>query len=174
LNLSSLITIFSALEKAKVRYLVVGGVAVVTHGYPRLTMDLDLVIQLVSDNLQAAFHVFKDFGYRPSIPISLKDFVDPSIREQWIREKGMMVLNLYSDNLPETPLDIFVSEPFDFDKEYETAFHAEITPGLIVPFVSISTLISMKKNSGRSLDNDDIKQLEQILKERNNDRKGSK
>jgi hypothetical protein len=42
------------LERAGVRYLVVGGVAVVLHGYLRTTLDLDLVIQLEPDNLDRA------------------------------------------------------------------------------------------------------------------------
>lgn len=35
-----------ALNRARVRYLVVGGVAVALHGYLRTTADLDLVVQL--------------------------------------------------------------------------------------------------------------------------------
>jgi hypothetical protein len=36
--------IFEALGQAGVRYVVVGGVAVVLHGHPRLTADRDLVV----------------------------------------------------------------------------------------------------------------------------------
>jgi DNA polymerase II small subunit/DNA polymerase delta subunit B len=35
--------IFRSLNKAKVRYLVVGGVAVNIYGYPRFTGDLDIL-----------------------------------------------------------------------------------------------------------------------------------
>jgi len=46
--------VLDALNRARVRYLVVGGVAVVLHGYLRTTADLDLVIDLAPDNaLQA-------------------------------------------------------------------------------------------------------------------------
>ena len=38
--------IFQALEQAGARYLTVGGVAVVLHGTPRFTADLDLVLDL--------------------------------------------------------------------------------------------------------------------------------
>jgi len=38
--------IFDALEKKKVQYLVVGGVAVVLHGFVRATADLDLMVAL--------------------------------------------------------------------------------------------------------------------------------
>ena len=46
--------IFAALDASDARYLVVGGVAVVLHGHPRLTADLDLVIALDPANVRAA------------------------------------------------------------------------------------------------------------------------
>ena len=165
MKISTLKAIFNALEKAQVRYLVAGGVAVVVHGYQRMTMDLDIVLQLKDDNIQAAFNALKKLDYRPSVPVSVEDFADSSKRRQWIQEKGMRVLNLFSDMHPETSLDVFVSEPFDFNEEYKSALHIELEPGLMVRVVSISTLIAMKKHTGRSLDNEDVKQLQQILKE---------
>ena len=57
--------IFAALETSGVRYLVVGGVAVVLHGHPRFTADLDLVLSLDDDNLARALPALEDFRYRP-------------------------------------------------------------------------------------------------------------
>ncbi len=165
MKLSSLKAVFSSLEQAGVRYLVAGGVAVVAHGYPRMTMDLDLIIQLNINNIRAALKALEKLGYRPSAPITADDFADTAKREQWIREKGMRVLNLFSDLYPETQVDLFASEPFDFEQEYENALRAELGPGLLVPIVSISTLISMKRDTGRALDNEDIRQLQEILRE---------
>ena len=51
---SELLRVFSALEQARVRYLVVGGVAVVLHGHLRVTADLDLVVDLELTNARAA------------------------------------------------------------------------------------------------------------------------
>lgn len=39
-------TVFAALNRYEVRYVVVGGLAVVLHGHPRLTGDLDLAVDL--------------------------------------------------------------------------------------------------------------------------------
>lgn len=169
MKLSTMKKIFSTLDKAGVRYLVAGGVAVVIHGYPRMTMDLDLVVQLEDNNIQTAFNALGGLGYRPSVPVSPEDFADIVNREQWIREKGMRVLNLFSDLYPETQLDIFTAEPFDFGLEYEKALQVELDPGLIVRVVSIPTLISMKQQTGRNLDQEDVEQLEQILRERSSD-----
>jgi hypothetical protein len=42
--------IFDELQRSQVRYLVVGGVAVVLQGHPRFTADLDLVVALDPSN----------------------------------------------------------------------------------------------------------------------------
>ena len=34
-------------------------------------------------------------GYKPNVPVKLSDFADPTIRERWIRDKGMMVFQMY-------------------------------------------------------------------------------
>ena len=53
MNLASLEAIVGALNTAGVRYLVAGGLAVGAHGYPRFTMDVDLVVQLRADSIVA-------------------------------------------------------------------------------------------------------------------------
>ncbi|MEK6374598.1 MAG: hypothetical protein AABO58_18075 [Acidobacteriota bacterium] len=50
--------LLTALNAGGVRYLVVGGVAVVLHGYARATFDLDLVIELDTQNLERALRIF--------------------------------------------------------------------------------------------------------------------
>jgi len=41
--------VFSSLEKHKVRYLVIGGIAAVLYGVPRATFDLDILIEATED-----------------------------------------------------------------------------------------------------------------------------
>ncbi len=45
--------VLAALDAAGVRFVVVGGVAVVLHGHPRMTADLDLVVDLTASRLAA-------------------------------------------------------------------------------------------------------------------------
>lgn len=167
MKLSTLETIFSALNKAKVRYLVAGGIAVNIHGYQRMTADLDLVIQLDSNNIINAMNSLIDLKYSPLIPIKPADFADPDKRKNWIETKNMQVLSLQSTLYPETTIDIFVTEPFDFDETYKTATTVELTPDIKLSLVNIPTLIKMKQNTGRAKDQDDIHHLEMILKEEN-------
>jgi hypothetical protein len=69
--------IFAVLQRAGVRYLVVGGVAVVLHGHPRFTADLDLVVALDPKNARAAIEALGVLGYRPRAPVSGALFADP-------------------------------------------------------------------------------------------------
>ena len=167
MKLSTLETIFNTFNLAKVRYLVAGGIAVNTHGYQRMTSDLDLVIQLDTDNVINAMNNLEKLGYCPLIPVKAIDFADPDKRKLWIETKNMQVLSLQSSLYPETTIDIFVTEPFDFDQEFKNSLTAQITPDISFNIVSIPTLIAMKKNANRARDIDDILHLQLILKEEN-------
>ena len=46
---------FRELEASKVRYLLVGGLAMNLHGVPRMTMDVDIILAMDEPNLQAFF-----------------------------------------------------------------------------------------------------------------------
>lgn len=66
--------VLQSLGQAKVRFLVVGGVAVVLQGHLRTTLDLDLVVQLDPENLGAALRTLGDLGFRPQAPVALDSF----------------------------------------------------------------------------------------------------
>ena len=171
MKLASFEAIVKALQDADVRYLVAGGLAVNAHGYLRLTRDVDLVIQLDGGNIVAAFAALSTIGYRPLVPVTAQQFGDREQRERWIAEKGMRVLNFFSDVHRETAIDVFVTEPFDFEREAAAAWKAELAPGAVVSFVSIETLIEMKTLAGRPRDLDDIQHLRWIQEDL--DRRGS-
>ena len=155
----------SALNEAGVRYLVAGGLAVNAHGYLRLTMDIDLVIALDDANVKAAFEALVGIGYRASVPIDAEQFADAAQRDRWRDEKGMVVLNFFSDQYRDAPVDVFVHVPFDFEGEYRMALVGDLRPGLSVRFVSIPCLIEMKEAAGRPRDVDDIQHLNWLLDE---------
>lgn len=165
MKLHSVETIVSVLNEAGIRYLIAGGLAVNAHGYSRLTRDVDLVLALEADNVIRAFEALGAAGYRPVVPINAQEFADASTRQHWIDEKGMKVLGFFSDAHQETPLDVFVYEPFDFEAEFAASLKEELLPGLEVRFVSIPTLISMKQAANRPKDIDDIQHLRWILED---------
>ncbi len=153
--------VLAALEQADVRYLVVGGVAVVLHGYLRTTLDLDLVLQLDRENLQRALNAFSDLGFQPQAPVPLGAFADPLIREAWVREKNMTVFSLWHPEQPGFAVDLFVEEPFDFEDVYRRAIRVPL-PGTEAAVVSRSDLIAMKRAAGRPRDLEDISALSDL------------
>jgi hypothetical protein len=151
--------IATALNRAQVPFLVVGGIAVAEHGYGRNTFDVDLVIRLTSELILRAFKALAEIGYRPSVPITAEQFAQPEQRQTVLEDKGMQVLNFWSDQHRETPLDIFVTEPFDFAEEFKKAEEREVAPGLTVRIVSLETLFTMKRAANRAKDLADIDEL---------------
>jgi hypothetical protein len=159
MKLASFEAIVRALNAAEVRFIVVGGIAVIAHGYGRTTRDIDLVIQLRPEAIVNAFEALEALGYQPRVPISAAQFADPDLRAQWIRDKGMKVLNFHSDAHRETPIDLFITEPFDFEEEYRFAFVQEFAPGLAVRILRLESLLRMKAEAGRAQDLADIDEL---------------
>ena len=166
MRLASIESIVRALNDANVPFIVVGGLAVVAHGYGRQTQDLDLVIRLEPNAIRDAFHALAAMGYRPRVPVTAEGFADAEQRERWISEKGMTVLNFHSDQHRETPVDVFVTEPFDFRAEYDAAIVEDVAPGVPVRIVRLETLLRLKQEAGRPQDLADIAELRLLHRER--------
>ena len=124
------------------------------------------VIQPDSDNIVKSFKALASIGYQPVVPVSAEQFADP--RQHGVERKGMMVLSFHSRKHHGIPIDIFVTEPFDFDREYESALRGEVQPGMEARCVSISTLIRMKKLANRPKDIDDIERLRTLRRKASN------
>jgi predicted nucleotidyltransferase len=155
---SDLLRIFEALGDAGVRYLVVGGVAVVLHGHLRVTADVDLVVQLEPANVLAATKAFAALGFRPRAPVPLEQFADARTRDSWVAEKGLTVFSLWSASMPGTEIDLFVKEPFDFDEAHARALQADVA-GVRIPVAAIDDLVTLKRAAGRPQDQEDIRAL---------------
>ena len=117
----------SALERASIRYVFVGGVAVIAHGYVTTTYGIDIVVALTPENIEKAFVALASAGYRPKQPVTGSQFADAELRDSWRRDKQMLVLQFWADEKP--GVDVFVYEPFDFEKEYGSAALEEMGNG---------------------------------------------
>jgi hypothetical protein len=171
-KLADVEAILRALNDAEARYLIVGGLAVVAHGYVRTTEDIDIVLKLESGNVSRAMHAIEAIGYQPLVPVSAADFANDEIREMWRQEKNMIVFQMMNPDRPSTRLDIFVSEPFDFEREYALAEPMEVV-GIPSPVVRIEALLAMKEEAGRAKDLGDIGELRKLLHIRDDERRQS-
>ncbi len=147
------------------RFVVAGGLAVVLHGHPRLTVDLDLVVDLEPEAARRTVEALTSLGLRPLAPVDPLDFADPSRRRAWIEEKGMRVFSFYDPHDPLRIVDLFVEPPFDFEVLWSNARVMELGR-VAVRVAAIPDLIRMKRQAGRAQDLDDIQRLAEIERRR--------
>ncbi len=94
--------VVAALEKSKIPYMLTGAIAVSYYGRPRLTHDVDLVVQIQLEDAKRVAELFKDEFY-----VSLEGIVDA------VRHSTMF--NLIH---PETGIkvDCWILKPKEYDE----------------------------------------------------------
>lgn len=151
-------SVFQALAKLQVRYLVAGGFAVNFHQVQRATVDLDLIIQIERENILKFISLMKDLGFTPRQPVKPEDFADEHIRKSWILDRGMMVFTFIHRNNPLEVIDLFSEEPIPFEDLWKERFEVAAF-GLKIPVISKQHLIQLKTKANREKDRFDIEQL---------------
>lgn len=150
--------VIETLNETGVRYVIVGGVAVVLHGVDRLTADLDVVVDLEPTAALKVVEGLEHIGYQPRPPVEAREFADPEKRREWAETKNMEVLSFWDPggNLP--VLDIFIRYPLDFEKLMGKSIRVDIG-GIVATVVSVDHLIEMKSATGRAKDEQDVDAL---------------
>lgn len=152
--------VHAALHAADVRYVVVGGTAVVLQGHARMTVDLDLVVDLAEAQARAAVRALLEVGLLARLPVPPEQFADSEIRRGWVEHRNLLVFSFYDPSNPLREVDLFATEPMPFDELY--AASDLITVGRTpVRVASRGHLIAMKRAAGRAVDLQDVEALEQ-------------
>ena len=154
--------VFSLLNKFGVRYLVVGGVALVLHGVLRLTADLDLFVDLAEDNAAKFLKALKTLGYKPKLPVDPSKLADPIVRSEWVNKKNMKVFSFIQSKDDYKIIDVFVTEPIPFEEAYKRRQKIKAND-VSISVISADDLIALKKASGRDQDIADLKMLKELL-----------
>jgi len=136
-------------------------VATVLHGHPRLTVDLDLAIDLSADQPSKAVRALTQLGLAPVLPVDAMDFADPAVRADWVATRNLTVFSLYDPADPLRRVDVFAEEPVPFEGLWERAVDVTLA-GVVARVASIEDLIIMKRLAGRPKDLADIEALETI------------
>jgi predicted nucleotidyltransferase len=158
--------IFRAFQKQKVKYVLVGGIAVNLLGSMRNTADLDILVEMNDDNLKKIVAILKSQGYRVKQPVDPMKIADRKTREDWIKNKNMKAFNFYKeDELKE--VDIIIESPVSFEEAEKSVVGIKVDD-LILPVISIDKLIEMKRKTGRAVDKLDIEELTKIKKLKKN------
>lgn len=146
---------------SRIKYMIVGGLSVNLHGIPRVTQDIDIIISLERENIDALNSVMKKLGYLPSLPVNPDDLADEDKREQWISGKNLIAFTYYHTSDHFKVVDIVISHPLDFDTSFKKRTEKNLN-GFSINLVSIDDLITMKKFSGRNQDLSDIELLKKL------------
>jgi hypothetical protein len=152
--------IFREFQKHKVKYAIVGGLAVNLLGSLRNTADMDILVEMSDENLKKIVRILKKRGYRVKQPVDPIAIADAKTRKDWIKNKHMKAFNFYKDDeLKE--VDIIISSPVSYEDAKRDM--SKIKSGVLtLPVISIENLIKMKKNTGRDIDALVIKTLKEI------------
>lgn len=162
---SSFEPIFAALDDAGLRYVVVGGLAVVLHGYARLTADIDLAVDLSPGEPIKLVAALTRIGMVPRAPVEARDFADADKRRIWAEDKGMKVFSMHDPRRPLIEVDLFLEPPIPFEDLARRAEPVALA-GRTIRVASIPDLIEMKRTAGRPKDDEDIAALKAIMKQR--------
>lgn len=138
-----------ALNKSKIKYLVVGGMAVNLYGLHRMTMDLDLMIDLSKDNFARFVEIMSSIGYETKVP-----------KSDW---KKHMAVAFRTKEDEDKRIDVFLKNPIAFNSAYKKrkVFSAD---KLRISCVALDDLLAMKNKANRLRDWIDIGSLERIQK----------
>lgn len=133
------------LNKNDVSYILVGGMAVVLHGYVRTTGDMDIWVKKTHKNYHKLVKAFHDFG------LSLFDMTE----EKFLGQE----FDVWSFGREPVRIDLMTNvKGLDFDEAFEAAQYY-IEENISIRFLHITSLLAAKRASGRHKDIDDIEQL---------------
>lgn len=136
----------AALNDAGVEYVLVGGYAVILHGYRRTTGDLDIWVNTTKDNYLKLREAFLTFGL-PTTDLSEQNFL------------ANEAIEVFTYGVEPVSIDIMKQvKGLDFRQAFESS-EVFIEHELPVRYINYAHLISAKKASGRFKDLDDLEKL---------------
>ena len=135
-----------ALNGAGVRYMLLGGYAVILHGYDRTTGDMDVWVERTPENYQRLAAAFSAFGM-PTFDMTADNFLDSSR------------MDVVSFGVPPTSIEI-LTNPMGVDSanRYPRSIWYE-HEGLSIRLIARDDLTA-ERAVGRPRDLDDIGRLE--------------
>ena len=136
-----------SLARAKVNFILVGGVAVALNGFIRTTEDVDILVESSAENVSRLLISLASFGEGHARELSQADFEEA--------EGAVRVVE-------EFPLDIFtLMRGKSYRDLIDQTRHTEIG-GTKITFLNSSALIGLKQESDREKDQIDVAALRRI------------
>lgn len=153
--------LFSALDRHKVDYLLIGGLAVSLHGVERATMDVDITVAMSPANLAALIETAKELKLTPVLPVPLESLSDIELLREWHAKRNLEAFALRTPELAGVTIDVLLFPPVDFAGMQQRAVEFDVA-GTVIKVVSVDDLIAMKTAVGRPIDISDVEHLQRI------------
>lgn len=145
---SDLIELLRLLNDRKVKYLLIGGQAVIVHSEPRYTKDVDLWVEPSVKNAKKIIAVLEEFG-APTNSVTEEDFATPG--------------TVFIFGIEPNRVDILTRiKGAKFDKCYTNRDYVQLL-GVKVSLICLDDLIKVKRATGRP---QDLLDLEKLLRTR--------
>ena len=135
------------LARSGVDFAVVGGLAVILNGYPRLTVDADILAHNSPENLRKLLDCLKNWGEGWARELKVEDFA--------IEEGSIRVME-------EFDLDIFVRMRGKTLDDFRPNLRYLESGGGRIPYLSPTDLIFLKQGSWREKDQLDVSAMKEI------------
>lgn len=159
-----LFEIIKRLSGQGIDFIVCGGVALVLHGVERMTMDLDLSVDMAESNLKKFLRIMKELGLVPRVPVEPSILLDPRQREFIIAEKNALVFTFIDEKNPYRQVDVFLTPELSYTSLIR---HAEmmLIDTIPVHVISKQKLLEMKLSISPPRDKDlfDIRALKKKI-----------
>ncbi|MEM1325842.1 MAG: hypothetical protein AAGI23_07810 [Bacteroidota bacterium] len=138
-----------ALNDAEVEYMLVGGYAVVYHGYLRTTGDIDIWVNRTSKNYSRLVIAFSSFGM-PVFDMTASNFLD------------IKQFDVFTFGVPPIAIDVMTQvKGLDFDEVFDKRIVESMSEKeeFFINVIPYDALIQAKKAAGRNKDLGDIDYL---------------
>ena len=137
-----------ALVTSRVDFAVVGGLAVIFNGYPRLTLDADILVHAAPDNLRRLLDCLANWGEGWARELKPEDFVF---------EQGAIRV------IEDFDLDIFTRMSGKSLDDFRPRLRYLEAGGVRVPYLAPEDLIFLKQDSWRDKDKLDVQAMREII-----------
>ncbi len=135
-----------AMNKAEVKYVLVGGYSVIFHGFPRTTGDLDLFVEVTKENYKKICKAFDLFG------MPLFDMTEPNFLEN--REMTVFTFG-------RSPVAIEILKEISgvsFEEAYKNAIDS-VFEEIPMKIIHLTDLRKNKSSTDRAKDKNDLENL---------------
>lgn len=133
------------LNANRVEYVIIGGLAVGHHGWPRYTKDIDILVRAEPGNVQRLLDALDAFGFS-SLGLKDSDFLEPD----------QIVQLGYEPNR----IDLLTSVAGIEWEEIEATKSSGQLGQVPTYFIGLRALLKVKRASGRLVDLGDVEKLE--------------